>query len=114
MDARFDSMNERTSKLPIIAVIAVTTATLVTLSITQFRAQQADQQRAYDAARTEHQATESVMAKIGQDSLNSAQKEAARRDAIYRTSPDYIELKRLQDDDQRWLREHPDTGTDKR
>jgi hypothetical protein len=100
-------MDDKVSKLPMIALIAASAIGVLAFSIGQYSEKKTAQETSVNELRAEHIATEAVMKKIGQDSIAETERrnEAAQR--AYISSPQYQEAKRLEAEDREWLKTHP-------
>jgi uncharacterized protein HemX len=95
-------MREKISPLPMIAVIAASAIGILIFSILQFRQKQELAAESVQQLATEHRETEAVMKAIGADAAQAAQQQQSK---IGFTQS--VELKKLEDEDRRWLAEHP-------
>jgi uncharacterized protein HemX len=102
---------EKVSALPMITVIAISAAALLTLSIvatTQHRQAETTAENSAAGAREKRDAqTAAVMRREGEAGQIKQARTQAEQAKAYRESPQSIELQRLEADDRRWLAEHP-------
>src|ERR1700683_1299867 len=92
-------MHEKVNRWAIIAIIAASALGLATFSVLQSEQRKEKQQAAFDLAAKNEAETEAVMKKIGQEALSEEQQRNNAAQAEYLASPQYAELKRLEEED---------------
>jgi outer membrane murein-binding lipoprotein Lpp len=101
-------MNDKVSKLPIIALIAGAGGALLAFCIAQFDEKKDAQETAVQGLNAQHAETEAVMRKIGEEAAAAERNRATDPNEARRALEVTEALKRLDEKDEaEWQRSHP-------
>lgn len=101
-------MDDKVSKLPIIALIAAAGGALLAFSIAQFNEKKDAQETAVQGLNAEHAETEAVMRKIGEEAAAAERNRPTDPNEARRAFEATEALKRLDEKDEaEWQRSHP-------
>ena len=107
-------MHEKVNRWPIIALLAVSASALLLFSAMQSAQRKEKQQAKFDLAAMDQAKTEQVMKQIGEQADRDDYQANLSKDQQYARSAAGKEAKRLEDEDRRWLKEHPLSPPDPR